>query len=258
MREEQVGHRRVTALVGRGTSKRCEAAPGRPCVHVSPRRKKQLRNLEASGDVRLGAEAARSRVERRVHAQAACANIGATGHQQFDDRRPSLSWGFWIVSWRPKEAFLTDFATLLEAPELVDGLEKILGRRAFLKGEFRGRKVVVLLQNLRNDYSPNLILSMETHAPMTMDTFDFADYRSDRDGEVALFALEVKHEFMLRHEEGCLKARWAPHKMTWRFFDFNIPPFDRQKCRSVLEAMDALAGSIERRAGTLREAVSSR
>jgi hypothetical protein len=77
-----------------------------------------------------------------------------------------------------------------------------------------------------------------------------------REEQLALFALEVKYEFVLRHEEGCLKARWAPQKMTSLFnFGFNFPPnFDTQKCQSVLEATQTLAGSIERRAGALSQA----
>ncbi len=95
---------------------------------------------------------------------------------------------------------------------------------------------------------------METSAAVLMESYEFAGYRSDRDGELALFALEVKHEFMLKHEEGCLKARWAPTKAA-SLFTFDFPPnFDTKKCQSVLEAMQTLAGSIERRAGALSQA----
>ena len=155
---------------------------------------------------------------------------------------------------RRKSGVLSDFATLLDRPEFVHGLENTLANRAFLKGEFRGRKVVVLLQNGGGEFSRNFIVSMETHAPVAMESYEFTGYRSDREGELALFALEVKHEFMLRHEEGCLKARWAPQKMT-SHFNFDFPPnFDKQKCQKVLEAMQTLVGSIERRAGALSQA----
>ena len=56
----------------------------------------------------------------------------------------SLAWGL-LVYGRPKTRFLSDFATLLDRPEFVHGLENTLAKRAFLKGEFRGRKVVVML-----------------------------------------------------------------------------------------------------------------
>ena len=160
----------------------------------------------------------------------------------------------WSAFGRSKTALLPEFAKLLDRPESVHGLENMLVKRAFLKGDFRGRKVVVLVQNGRGKYFRNFVVSMETRAPVTMESYAFAGYRSDREGELALFALEVKYEFMLKHEEGCLKARWAPHKaaslLTWHF----PPNFDAQKCQSVLEAMHILAGSIERRAEALSQA----
>ena len=158
------------------------------------------------------------------------------------------SWAVWSVFARPKSRFLQDFATRLEHPEFVYGLENALANRVFLKGEFSGRKVVVLLQYGRGKYSRNLIVSMETDARLAMESYDFTGYRSDREGEFAVFALEVKHEFMLRHEEGCLKARWAPQKAA-SLFTFDFPPdFGTEKIQRVLEAMHTLAGSIERRA----------
>lgn len=163
----------------------------------------------------------------------------------------SLALGLLVCSHRPKARVLSDFATLLDRPAFVHGLENTLAKRAFLKGEFRGRTVVVLLQNGRGQNSRNLVVSMETRAPVATDSYAFTGDRSDREGELALFALEVKHEFILRHEEGCLKARWAPHKVT-SIFHFDFPAdFDTQKCQSVLEAMQTLAGSIERRAGAV-------
>lgn len=160
-----------------------------------------------------------------------------------------VAWGLLVSSHRPKTRFLEEFATLLDRPEFVYGLENTLARRAFLKGEFRGRKLVVLVQNWR--YSRRLILSMETHARVTMETYEFTGFRSDHEGEMALFALEVKHEFVLRHEEGCLKARWAPQKMDL-LTAFNFPfSLDLHQSLLVLEAMHTLAGSIERRAEAL-------
>lgn len=159
-----------------------------------------------------------------------------------------LSWGLWSVFGRPSTGFLPDFATRLDRPEFVYGLENMLVKRAFLKGEFRSRKVVVLLQNGRGKYSRNLIVSMETHAAVEMESYAFTGYSSDREGELALYELEVKHEFVMKHEEGCLKARWAPHKAA-SLFTLDFPPeFGTQKIQRVLDAMHTLAGSIERRA----------
>jgi hypothetical protein len=149
----------------------------------------------------------------------------------------------WFAYGRPRTGFLPGFARLIERPEYVDGFDNRLAGRWFLKGEFRGRKIVILVQDGKGKYSPLLVVSMETSAPLTMATHDFAGYRADRDGELALFALEVKHELALRHEERCLKAAWRPLSL---FFPGAF--FDEPKWRSVLEAMHTLAGSIERRA----------
>lgn len=158
-----------------------------------------------------------------------------------------VAYALWAYG-QPFRGFLSDVATLVDRPEFVHGFQNNLARRAFLKGEFRGRKVVVLLQNGKGEYSRNFVVSMETHAPVAIESYEFTGW-SDRDGELALFALEVKYEFKLRHEEGCLKARWVPQKMASLFnFDFKYPPgLDTEVCQRVLEAMHTLAGSIERR-----------
>jgi hypothetical protein len=79
---------------------------------------------------------------------------------------------------------------------------------------------------------------------MTRERFKSWAGRVSRTGrcELALFALEIKHEIALRHEDGCLKAAWRPQSV---FFPGH---FDAQKWQSVLEKMQTLAGSIERRA----------
>lgn len=160
--------------------------------------------------------------------------------------------GLLLSGHRPRKRFLSEVATLLDGPEFVAGVENTLAGRAFLKGAFHGRKVVVLVENARGeDSSSNLVISMETHAAVVMDSYSFTGDRLDREADHALFDLEVKHEFVLRHDEGCLKAKWVPQKIS-SVFNFSFPAnFDMQKCVSVLEAMHTLAASIERRAGVV-------
>jgi hypothetical protein len=144
--------------------------------------------------------------------------------------------------------FLLDFAKLLDRPELVDGLANRVSRRSCLKGEFRGRKIVVLLAQVDNEYQEyNLVVSMETRAIGAMDSYSFANYRPDRETELALYALEVTHALRLRHDDGCLKAEWAPTPSGFPFVGF-IGRCDPSTWRRVLERMDTLAGSLERRA----------
>lgn len=148
----------------------------------------------------------------------------------------------WVTYGRPRLGFLPDFAKLLDSPEFVNDFTNRLSGRTFLKGEFRGREVVILLQRGRSGRPPMLVLSMQTHAALTMESYEFAGYKADREGELALFALEAKHEFVLRLRDGCLKALWQPFNVL-----FLPRVFDPKKWQSVLEAMHTLAGSLERR-----------
>ena len=151
----------------------------------------------------------------------------------------------WVTYGRQRLGFLPDFAKLLDCPEFVDDFRNRLSGRTFLKGEFRGRKVVILLQRGGESHPHMLVLSMETHAEMTMDSYEFAGYKADREGELALFALEAKHELVLRLRDGCLKASWQPFNVL-----FFPRLFDPKKWQNVLESMHSLAGSLERKEGT--------
>jgi hypothetical protein len=150
----------------------------------------------------------------------------------------------WFVFRRPKEGYLPDFAKLLDRPQfVVGGSSNSMIGCSFLEGEFRGRKVVVMLQDWRERYK--VVVSMETHSATTMESHHFIGYRPNRETEMALFALEVKHDLRLMHRDACLKALWQP--VT--FFIFPNPGrFEPAKWQSVLEAMHTLAGAIERRA----------
>ena len=156
-----------------------------------------------------------------------------------------LGTGVWLAFGRNGTGFLPGFAHLLDRPQIVGGFVNWLSGRSYLKGEFRGRKVVILLQRKRGRHDPpgRLVISLETGAAAAMESLDFAGYRPDRGTELALFALEAKHELRLSHQDGCLKALWQP-------IGFFIFPghFERPKWQSVLEAMHTLADSVARRA----------
>jgi len=147
----------------------------------------------------------------------------------------------WRAYGRPKKGFLPDFAHLLEGPEFADG--GWLLKRSFLKGQFRGRKIVVLLQYYTGRYQNMVVVSMESHATVTMENFDFAGYRPDRESETARVTLQDHYELRMRHADGCLKVRWQTHLFG------NFPgQFEPGKWHSVLEAMDTVVSSVERRA----------
>jgi hypothetical protein len=153
-----------------------------------------------------------------------------------------LAIGVWLLtSGRSKKGFLPDFAKVLEHPEFVESDD--IRRRSFLKGEFRGRKVVVMLQLGWQRWQPMVVVSMETQVEAVMESAELTGFRDDREGELALFALEVTHDLRLRHEAGCLKAKWAPFAFPLMF----SPTFDPPKWQSVLEAMRTVSGALERR-----------
>jgi hypothetical protein len=152
----------------------------------------------------------------------------------------------WAIYAVRGTSFLPNFGRLLDVHELADGFTERLAGRSFLKGEFRGRQVTVVLRHGNEDESPILVVSMQTDAPPTPGTDNFKAFKGDREGELALFALEVKHEMSLRHMEGCLKAQcYVPSVgLVERVFD-------PSKWQKVLEAMDTLAGSIEQRGSSV-------
>ncbi|MGH3116467.1 MAG: hypothetical protein ACRD09_09735 [Vicinamibacterales bacterium] len=156
-----------------------------------------------------------------------------------------LGVGVWLAYGYPGKGFLPGFAKLLDRPQIVGGFINGLAGRSYLTGEFRGRKLVILMKRKRGKYdSPgHLVVSMETSAAASIDPHDFAAFRQNRDADLALFALEGRHELRLTHQAGCLKALWQP-------IGFFIFPgrFEPQKWQNVLEEMHALAGSLERRA----------
>ena len=140
----------------------------------------------------------------------------------------------------PKRGFLPDFAKLLDRPEFVDGPHPGPTTRRSLKGEFRGRKVVIVLENRRGVYK--IVVSMETHCARTMESYEFTGYRPSREAEMALYALDVKHGLRLALGDGYLKASGSPRTS----FSFAGPGvFEPARWRGVLEAMHTLAGSLE-------------
>jgi hypothetical protein len=150
----------------------------------------------------------------------------------------------WLLSsGRPKKGFLPDFAKVLDHPEFVEGDDNSLLRRSFLKGEFRGRKVVVMLQLGWRRHRPMVVVSMETQVEAVLESAELTGFRDDREGELALFALEVTHDLKLRHEARFLKATWAPFAFPLMF----LPTLDPQKWQSALEAMHTVSGALERR-----------
>jgi hypothetical protein len=153
-----------------------------------------------------------------------------------------LAISVWAAYGRPGGSFLPEFAKLLDRSKIVAGKSDARITRARLDGEFRGRNVVILLERWRRQFSNRIEVSLQTQAATTLETFSFTGDKVDREGELALFALEVNHELKLAHEDGHLKA-----SRVWPSLFGFADRFDRAKWQSVLDAMHTLAGSLERR-----------
>jgi len=147
----------------------------------------------------------------------------------------------WFMIRVPGNSFLQGFATLLDRPEIVAGFINWSSNRSYLKGEFRGRKVVVLQQRRPGDHGRTyLVVSMETKATQTVDEHELLRIRYARDDQ----ALDALQGLRLTHQPCCLKVLWEP-VVVWVPFPGRFWP---QKWQSVLEAMHTLAGALERRA----------
>jgi hypothetical protein len=151
--------------------------------------------------------------------------------------------GYWFLFGTPPPRFLTDFAQLLDRSKMTGGLAGNGDKRWYLTGEFRGRKVVVTLQLKRTKLGRSyLFVSMQTKATVDVDAYEFPRFMHSKDAELALFALDAKHGFRLTHQAGELKALWLQAPF---FFPGG---FDSPTWQSVLDAMHAVAGSLEQRA----------
>jgi hypothetical protein len=60
----------------------------------------------------------------------------------------------------------------------------------FKEGEVRGRKAVVMLQLGWQRWQPMVVVSMETQVEAVVESAELTGFRDDREGELALFALE--------------------------------------------------------------------
>lgn len=150
---------------------------------------------------------------------------------------------YWLSRADGHRGFLQDFAKLLDGPEIRAGFANYVYGRSYLVGGFSGRKVRILLERGGEDSPSFLVVSMETRDLRALSHSDFEDHARDRAGELALYALKARHDLRLALRDGCVKARAEP-----RMFRSFPGRFDPDKWRDVLQQMDALAGSLERRA----------
>lgn len=145
----------------------------------------------------------------------------------------------WMLA-APGNRFANDFAALLTNPVLQRNAFSFFSGRSYLSGTYANRQVAVRLQLKRGKYQQGyLVIAMRTQAARALDASE-VDARTRGDaGRRALFTLAAQ-DLLLSVEEGWLKTLWRPH-------GFMIFPgrFSETKWRPVLEAMQAVAGSLD-------------
>ena len=140
----------------------------------------------------------------------------------------------------PGRAFLPGFAELLTQPVLQQSPLSFFSGRSYVLGRFGGREVAVRLQQKRGRYQVGyLVIAVRTGGPQTLDASGIDTHTRDEAGRKALFTIAA-NDLPLSVEGGWLKALWMPA-------GFVIFPgrFEEEKWRRVLEAMVAVAASLE-------------
>lgn len=149
------------------------------------------------------------------------------------------------------DAFLSKFAALLTDSRIQRGTFSFISGRSYLGGKFRNRDVAVRLQLKRGRYSLGyLVVAVRTGVPLTLRDNGIIGRTGDEAGQRALHALAA-HDFFPSIEEGWLKVMWRP-------VGFFIFPgrFSAEKWQQVLEALHALATSLDSAAKGLSAEVS--
>lgn len=146
----------------------------------------------------------------------------------------------WVLV-APGQRFVAGFARLLTQPEVHRGPFSVLSGRSSVTGAFRGRDVTVEVQLKRSRYGQGyLVVSVRMPGAESLDRADIDARAPDEAGRQALAAVAAHGLTIVGVEGGWLRARWQPQ-------GFVIFPgrFVEEDWRGVLNAMDALAASLE-------------
>jgi hypothetical protein len=140
----------------------------------------------------------------------------------------------------PAQRFLPSFARLLADRAVQAGPWSVVSGRSTASGTFHGRDVSIELKLRRGRHDQGyLVVSMRTNAPVALDGTSIDAHTTGEAGRRALFTL-VKHDLMLRADNGWLHARWQPQ-------GFVLFPgaLAESKWREVLDAMEVVAASLD-------------
>jgi hypothetical protein len=145
----------------------------------------------------------------------------------------------WMLA-APGNRFVNDFAALLTNPVLERNAFSFFSGRSYLTGAYANREVAVRLQLKRGKYQLGyLVIAMRTQGARALDASAIDARTRGEAGRRALFTLAAQ-DLLLSVEDGWLKTLWRP-------YGFMIFPgrFSETKWRPVLDAMQAVAGSLD-------------
>ena len=144
----------------------------------------------------------------------------------------------WVLN-APGYHFPRQFARLLEDARLDAGVLRFLSNGLTAAGRFAGRDVMLRLHMKRGRFDQgHLVIAMQSHGG-PLDAAGVDAQATDDAARRALFTLAAR-DLTLHVEDGWLQARWQPQG-----FVFFPGPFIESKWREVLEAMRAVATSLD-------------
>lgn len=148
------------------------------------------------------------------------------------------------ILWRmmpPGDPFLRGFALFMPDASIHRGPLSVLTGRSFVRGHVDAREVSIRLQLARGRRGKgSLDIAMAIGLDTSLTYEDLERQTRDSDGRQALFGLG-QHGLSTQVRDGWLHATWTPKPVV------TFPGrFAEEKWSEVLDAMSAVAASIER------------
>jgi hypothetical protein len=145
---------------------------------------------------------------------------------------------WWLMA--PGLKFLPAFSRLLATPAVQGRVFGLFTGQTYLTGVFKSRLTAVRLHLKVNRYDRGyVVVALKTSGAPHVTYNDIDKRARDESSRRALFVL-AREEVVIKVEDGWLKGIWKPAGFVLFPGTFSV-----EKWRAVLDAMDALANSLE-------------
>ena len=142
--------------------------------------------------------------------------------------------------WAPAMAWAPGFATLLDRPVRKTGWWPFISGLETAAGDFQGRPVLLALHHKRGRNSLGYLVVAMQPRMASGDGAELVGRLHATEARTALDELGTREGLNISFDDGWLKARWQPDGFTM------FPGrFDPRRWRLVLQAMSAVAASLE-------------